>query len=31
MKERDNLHPEHYQGPASYALTKEENDFFLNS
>jgi hypothetical protein len=23
MKEQDGLHPEHYQGPTSYVLTKE--------
>ena len=26
MHERDNLNPEKYQGPASYALTKEEKE-----
>jgi hypothetical protein len=29
MKERDGLHPEHYQVPASYALTKEEKEIFF--
>jgi hypothetical protein len=29
MKERDSLHPEHYQGTASYALTKEEKEIFF--
>ena len=29
MHERDNLNPEKYQGPASYALTKEENEIFF--
>jgi hypothetical protein len=24
MKGRDNMHPEDFQGPASYTLTKEE-------
>jgi hypothetical protein len=24
MKDRDNMHPEDFQGPASYTLTKEE-------
>jgi hypothetical protein len=29
IKEQDGLHPEHYQGPASYTLTKEENETFF--
>ena len=29
MHERDNLNPEKYQGPASYALTKEEKKIFF--
>jgi len=29
MKERDGLHPDQYQGPASYALTKEEKEIFF--
>ena len=29
MHERDDLNPEKYQGPASYALTKEEKDIFF--
>jgi hypothetical protein len=29
MKEQDSLHPEHYQGPTSYALTKEEKEIFF--
>ena len=29
MHERDNLNPEKYQGPASYALTKEEKEIFF--
>ena len=27
--ERDDLNPEKYQGPASYALTKEEKEIFF--
>jgi hypothetical protein len=29
MHERDNQNPEKYQGPASYALTKEEKEIFF--
>ena len=29
MHERDNLNSEKYQGPASYALTKEEKKIFF--
>jgi hypothetical protein len=29
MKGRDGMHPERFQGPASYALTKEENEIFF--
>ena len=29
MNDRDGLHPEQYQGPGSYALTKEEKDIFF--
>ena len=29
MKERDGLNPEHYEGPASYALTKQEKVIFF--
>jgi hypothetical protein len=31
MKERDGLHLEHYQAPASYTLTKEERKYYLNA
>ena len=29
MNKRDDLHPEKYQGPASYALTKAEKEIFF--
>ena len=29
MNEQDGMHPEQYQGPASYALTKEEKEIFF--
>jgi hypothetical protein len=29
MKGRDGMHPERFQGPAIYALTKEEKEIFL--
>jgi hypothetical protein len=29
MKRRDNMHPEDFKGPASYALTKEEKEIFF--
>jgi hypothetical protein len=29
MKRRDNMHPEDFHGPASYALTKEEKEIFF--
>src|SRR3990170_2064403 len=29
MKEKDGMHPKQYQGPASYALTKEEKEIFF--
>jgi hypothetical protein len=29
MKGRDDMHPERFQGPASYGLTKEENEIFF--
>jgi hypothetical protein len=28
-KGRDGIHPEDFQGPASYALTKEEKEIFF--
>jgi hypothetical protein len=28
MKERDSMHPEDFQAPARYALTKEEKEIF---
>jgi hypothetical protein len=31
MKRRDGMHPEYFQGPASYALTKEEKEILLNA
>jgi hypothetical protein len=31
MKGRDGMHPEDFHGPASYALTKEEKEIFLNA
>jgi hypothetical protein len=31
MKGRNGMHPEDFQGPASYALIKEEKIFFLNA
>jgi hypothetical protein len=29
MKGRDGMHPKRFQGPASYALTKEEKEIFF--
>jgi hypothetical protein len=29
MKRRDGMHPEDFQGPASYTLTKEEKKIFF--
>jgi hypothetical protein len=29
MKGRDDMHLEDFQGPASYALTKEEKEIFF--
>jgi hypothetical protein len=29
MRGRDGMHPEQFQGPASYALTKDEKEIFL--
>ena len=29
MNEKDGMHPKQYQGPASYALTKEEKEIFF--
>jgi hypothetical protein len=29
MKRRDDMHPEDFQGPASYALIKEEKEIFF--
>jgi hypothetical protein len=31
MKGRNDMHPNDFQGPASYALMKEENEIFLNA
>ena len=30
MNEKDGMHPKQYQGPASYTLTKQEKEIFLN-
>ena len=29
VHEKDDMHPKQYQGPASYALTKEEKEIFF--
>jgi hypothetical protein len=29
MKGRDDMHPEDFQGPTSYTLTKEEKEIFF--
>ena len=29
MNKKDDMHPKQYQGPASYALTKEEKEIFF--
>jgi hypothetical protein len=29
MKRRDDMHPEDFQGPVSYTLTKEEKEIFF--
>jgi hypothetical protein len=29
MRGQDGMHPEHFQGSASYALTKDEKEIFL--
>jgi hypothetical protein len=31
MKGQDGMHPERFQGPASYALTKEEKEIFFEA
>jgi hypothetical protein len=31
LKGRDSMHPEQFQGPASYALTKEEKEIFFEA